>query len=381
MKNLKEKKKGAFDMIETTNLYYFSVISEIGGIETFFYQLAKRFKDIDFTIVYKWADPKQLARLKQYVRCIKYTNQTFKCEKAFFNFNTDIIDKVEAKEYILVVHGDYETMIQQGQLFAAPNHPKITKYIGVSKRACKGFTAVTGKPCELCYNPFEIEKPKKVLNLISATRLSKEKGKNRMIQLANQLDSAGIPYIWTIFTNDKNAIDNPNIVYMKPRLDVTNFIANADYLVQLSDNEGYCYTVIEALTAGVPVIVTPCPVFDELGLKDGKNCYIYPFDGLDFDVTKLLNKLEKFDYQPPKDNWDNLLIKKPSTYIEEKNTIYKVQALSTYKDKQICDGQLGRIPEIGEQWNVDYERMITLTGGNDKKLKFVKVVSKTIKKD
>lgn len=69
-----------------------------------------------------------------------------------------------------------------------------------------------------------------------------------MIRLANLLDEAGIPYIWTIFTNDTNEIVNPNIIYVKPRLDITNYMMDADFLVQLSDCESYCFSVVESLT-------------------------------------------------------------------------------------------------------------------------------------
>ena len=360
-----------------TNIYYFSVISKIGGIETFFYQLARKYKDIDLTIVYKIGDPIQVARLQQFVRCIKYeTGMQFKCKRAFFNFNTDIIDSVEAEDYYLVVHGDYEAMMKQGQLFTPPQHSKITKYIGVSERACKGYTAVTGKKCELCYNPFIIEKPKKVLNLISATRLSKEKGRKRMIQLAEMLDRANIPYLWTVFTNDTDKIDNPNIIYMEPRLDILNYIANADYLVQLSDNEGYCYSVIEALTSGTPVLTTPCPVFQELGLKDGENCYILPFDMKNVDVNKIYNNIPTFKFTPPEDNWGNLLVNAPNTWLEDKDSTYLVEATSEYKERKISDNQLGKIPEPRTRWKVDYDRMLVLTGCNKRKIVFAKVIQK-----
>lgn len=369
-------------MITCTNLYYFSVISQIGGIETFFYQLAKKYKDIDLVICYKIADNQQLERLKKYVRCIKYEGGVkFKCKRAFFNFNTDIIEEVEADDYYLVIHGDYEAMIKQGQLYAPPGHRKITKYIGVSERACKGFTAVTGKPCELCYNPFVYEKPKKVLNLISATRLTREKGKGRMIQLANALDKAEIPYIWTIFTNDTYAIDNPNIIYMKPKLDIRNYIANADYLVQLSDNEGYCYSAIEALSTGVPVIVTPCPVFDELGIKNGKNSYILPFDMKDIPVDKIYNEIPKFIYNPPIDSWDKILIHEPNTWPRDRDVKYEVVATAEYRKSKILDNQLGYIPEPGEKWQVDYDRMLLLTGYNARQKQYVKVVRKILPKE
>lgn len=357
-----------------TNLYYFNTISPIGGIETFFYQLAKKYKDIDLVIVYRHADPAQLKRLKQYVRCEKFTGQNFVCEKAFFNFNTDIIDNVQAEEYVLVIHGDYKTMHYQGQIGAAPNHPKINRYIGVSQIACDAFTEMTGKPCELSYNPFLIEKSKKVLHLISATRLTREKGKARMEKLAKALTDAGIPFLWTVFTNDTNAIDNPNVIYMKPRLDILDYIADADYLVQLSDNEGYCYSAIEALSAGTPVIVTPCPVFNELGIEDGKNGYILDFEMNNIPIDKIYNNIPKFNYEVPKDNWNKILINKKSKYEEDKKKMYKVKALKTYKEKRLKDKDLGRIPKPGEEWSVSFDRLQFLLGENDKKLTFVKLI-------
>ena len=83
------------------NIFYFRNISEIGGIETFLYYLSKEYNDYDITIFYNNADKKQLERLKERVRCIKFRGQEIECEKAFFNYNLDIIDNVKAKEYYL----------------------------------------------------------------------------------------------------------------------------------------------------------------------------------------------------------------------------------------------------------------------------------------
>lgn len=97
-------------------------------------------------------------------------------------------------------------------------HKKINKYIAVSKIVQKSFKELTGIEAELIYNPIQIEKPKKILNLISATRLTNDKGKDRMIKLAELLNCKEIPYRWTIFTDNAKKIDNPNMIYMKPRL-------------------------------------------------------------------------------------------------------------------------------------------------------------------
>ena len=111
------------------NIYYFQSILAIGGIETFFYYLAKKYKDYDLAIVYRYCNERQLKRLSKYVKCIEYKpGMTFECEHAFFNFNTDIIDSIKAKEYYLVLHGDYKAMMDAGQLTKEnlPGNPKIT---------------------------------------------------------------------------------------------------------------------------------------------------------------------------------------------------------------------------------------------------------------
>lgn len=61
-----------------------------------------------------------------------------------------------------------------------------------------------------------------------------------MIKLAEKLDKANIKYLWLVFTNDTKAINNSNIIYMKPRLDIRPYLASLKgigYGVQLSDCE------------------------------------------------------------------------------------------------------------------------------------------------
>jgi len=295
------------------NIFYFSNLNIVGGVESFFYYLVKKYNNRDIVVYYKTADENQLARLRQYVRCIKFTGQKIKCEKAFFNYKPEIIDYVDAKEYIQVIHADYKV-----QNLGKHIHPKMTKYIGVSKLACEHFTEVTGKPCELCYNPIAIDEPKRLLKLVSATRLTSEKGRPRMIKLADLLDKEHIPYIWTIFTNDTNVIKNPNVIYMKPRLDITTYINNADYLVQLSDCEAFCYSVVEALTLGTPVIVTDLPVFKEIGLND-TNSFRLNLDMTDVPIRDIYSKVLNFKYNAPKDIWDKLLAEGQNRWEIERN--------------------------------------------------------------
>lgn len=312
------------------NIFYFYKINEIGGIETFFYYLAKKYKNYDITIYYQEGDNEQIRRLKKYVRVKKYNGEHIKCDKAFFNFNLDIIDNVEAKEYYQIAHGDYKA---SGDM---PNtSKKINKYLGVSQRVCDTYSELINQDVELVYNPIVLDKPKKVLNLISATRLTGEKGRKRMIKLAKMLDEAEVPYMWTIFTDSKDKIDNPNIVYMKPRLDIVNYIANSDYLVQLSDNEGYCYSVAESLCVSTPVIVTDCPVFTEIGVENGKNGFILDFDMENVPIKEIYKGLTKFKYEPKEDRWTNYLAKGRSTYQKDLKTMVKVKCIKDYFDIEL----------------------------------------------
>ena len=291
------------------NVFYFQHINVIGGIETFFYEIARKYcKSYDITIFHKTGDKEQIERLKKYVNVVRYTGQKIECEKCFFNFNLEVIDNVVAKEYIQIIHGDYKAMGIKPQ-----THPKITKYISVSEIVAKSLKEMTGYESTIIYNPIKVDRPKKVLFLLSATRLTKEKGKNRMIKLGNMLNNAGIPYIWLVFTNDTKAIENQNIIYMKPRLDIRDYIAKSDYFVQLSDNEAYCYSVIEALSLGTPAIVTDVPVFKELGLNE-TNSFTLDFELSNVDINAIYNKEFDFKYTAPKTAWGKELVRGKSSY-------------------------------------------------------------------
>lgn len=300
------------------NILYFDNINSVGGVESYFYYLAKKYNDYDITIVYSQGDEKQIRRLRELVRVKKFDGKRIKCKRAFFNYSKQIIDYIDAEEYIEVIH-----YVPKEHDKPIP-HPKITRYLGVSQLVCDEFTRLTGKKCELAYNPVEIDKPKKVLKLISATRLTMEKGKKRMIKLAEALDKAKIPYIWLIFTNDTKAIDNPNIIYMKPTLNIVDYIVLSDYLVQLSDEESFSISINESLKLGVPIISTDLPILKELGIKNKEHGYILPFDMNNIPIQDIYNKIPKVKYNPPKDQWDKYLIHTKSTYKKELKQKHKV---------------------------------------------------------
>ena len=360
------------------NIFWVSRLNIIGGVETFLFELAKMFQDYDFVIYYSNIPPNQLKRLKKYVRCVKYKpGEKLKCKKLFCNYDLSIIDNVEAEEYIEIIHCVFKYN---------PNpphtHKKITKYYAVSKEASDSFTELTGEKCEVLHNPIQLEPVKRVLKLISATRLDDDKGKilERTKKLANALEWNGINYIWLIFTSSDDTLKNPNIIYMPPNLDIRNYIAISDYLVQLSDTEAFCYSVLESLNLNVPVLVTPIPCFSEMGVENGKTGYILDFDMNNIPVFDIYNKIPKFSFQSLKNEWENMIIKNKSNYKEELEMKYLVEATSKYEELNCNDNELKRIPKQGEQWEVTKERLDVLLGENEHNVVFVKMV-KPIKEE
>ena len=302
-------------MVKYANVFFVHKIQALGGVETYLWEIAKKYHKYDVVVAYEEADGKQLDRLRKLVRCIRVIpSKPIQCKRCFhaYEFNYNL---VQADEYYQCVHANYE--IQN----LPPNiSPNITKYLGVSKWVSEAYERLLkqrgiDKKVEVVYNPITVEKPKKVLKLISPTRLSKEKGKGRMIKLAEKMIEKKIPFIWLVFS-DGDIPNLPGFVKLEPIIDVRDYIAEADYLVQLSDTEGYCYAVMEAWCLGTMTITTPVTSFYEQGLKDGENGYIIDFEMSDLDnfVDKIYNGIHEVKYTPKEDGYKDLIIKEPSKY-------------------------------------------------------------------
>lgn len=360
-------------MIEHANIFYMPYINVIGGTEQFIYEIAKKYCKYDIAVIYRSADKDQLRRLKRLIPCYRWEGQKTVCTNFFCNYATDICKDVNAQHYIQIIHAMYIT-----NRVKPVNEPLIQRYLAVSDIAQKEYEQLTGKKVEVFRNPltFTKEDQKKPLLLISATRLTPEKGKERIRQLANELDSAGVKWLWLIFTNDTTVIRHKNIAFLNPRLDIRPYLQLAKgqgYGVQLSDCEGDCYFTRECEAIGLPLLVTPIPSFKEQGLVEGKNCYYIPFDvNVDDKIDKIINDIPSYDGYIREDHWEDILDKKESTYKEDNMIL--VEALSTYKDLGITDGELGYAPKEGERFEVSKERLNTLLGQNGWNKAFVKVV-------
>lgn len=333
-------------MIKHENILYVRDISEIGGVESFVWEMVKKYHNLDIAVVYKQININQLRRLSKYCKCYRHFNERIECKVAIINYDTSIIDYIDKGDIYQVIHGDYAN---EAYHCKPPTDPRIKEYIAITKHIEESFKKLTGcQNVRLSYNPLTIEH-EDYLTLVSATRLSKVKGKDRMQKLADALDREGVKYIWYIFTTDRDEIKNDNVIYMKPRLDVDKWIEKADYLIQLSDTEACSYSINEALYRNIPVIVTPLPYLDEIGVKDGKNAYILEFNCSNVnEIAKKINKKPIFEFTQLKDDYKNILQK--SKRIIDKGKV------SVYIKVGYTDMELERFINIGEVLDVKPSR-------------------------
>lgn len=349
------KANGEFDKadIVTQVVLYYAHIQQIGGVETFFYNFCKRMTEYyDIAILYDRCDPIQINRLRRLVPCYHVSDFKIECDTLIMNGIFDEIPKkVVAKRKIRLVH---TCRYDKFGICSVPND--CDENIFVSNAAMKSF----GAEGKVFYNmPGKIEK-RKALVLVSATRLTNEKGFDRMLKLATKFRQNNIPFLWLVFTAINNRVFPEGFVKLPPTLDIKPYIASADYLVQLSDVEAFCYSIQEALQLKVPVLATPLDVLPELGIQNGKNGYILPFnmDELtDDDVQKIYNKkpkCDKFvDYSSQTiDQWIHLLGDSVPTHA------YKFDETSVMIrcNVRFNDVVLGRKFAPGETQLVDVER-------------------------
>lgn len=338
------------------NVFYQLHLNNIGGIETFLYELARlshRYNR-DLTIVYRTGDAAQIERIRKYCRILPLSSieKPIKCHKAFFNYAVDAIDYFEADEYIQLIHADFKSDILQGWIHKNPQSDKITTRYAVSTNNAKSYEEVTGRIVkDVLYNPIYIDDEPRIMTLVSAQRMSEEKGVNRLQTLIKMLDDENIPYVWHIFADKVINVGSENVMFHNMTLDVRKWMKYADYTVLLSDTEGFPYTVYESLCLGTPVIVTPLLMLDEMGATP-ENSIVLNFDMSNVDVQRIYEKAGTFhfDYKPKPDKWLDLLTGKSTyKYIEPEYT--KIQAIARYRDTQ-----LNKVIDAGEVYKVTKER-------------------------
>ena len=339
-------------VLRLKNVIYFPNFNCVGGVETYCYEMGMKYgKDYDITALYRNGDANMMKHIAEVARVIRYRpGDKIICDTFIFGYGweNDLFDNLEAKEIIQTFHADYVCR----HLHPCENG-RITKRFGVAENTTKGIRDhyEWAKDIVTMYNPYTVKKPKKVLNLISPTRLTAEKGFERMVTFADALDKAGIPFHWIVFTDKPRNFPNPSVVIMPHRLDVLDFIANADYLVQLSDTEGYSYSIVEALSVGTPVICTAFAVAEEQGIVNGKTGFILPMDMSEIPIEAIYKGVKRFKIEPKESRYEEVLVPGKAEIDKVLKAEVKVRCIKIYHDLE-----LDRVIRPKEELTVPRER-------------------------
>jgi len=291
-------------------IIYISNFNLIGGVETSVMNFVKvMHKHCDLSLMYdNYENVKTLKIASDYCEVIQadyqkqYDCDVFICETAW---GRSVYDLINAQKYIQIVHADYGFYINNTK-FKYDKHPKITHHVCVGNSVKEAFKKATPYKCDaVIFNfldPFykPTKKPKNnKLTLITLSRITKEKGFERKLQLAKILDASKIDYVWNIYgdlysnyaKNTKELFrECPNVIFKGITTSPLNEITKADYLVQLSDTEGFCTAISESLQTKTPCLITPFTSGQEQ-IKNGINGYVLPFDMDNIPLNEIVSKI------------------------------------------------------------------------------------------
>lgn len=298
---IQEDKEKYNHLYKRDTIIYFCHLHIIGGIETWIYNLGKRY---DFSVVYDSADKEQIKRLNEIgVETIKNVGQPIECEKLIFPvFNNPTF--IKAKKKVAFIHGMYDAL---GGLDKIPEYDEI---YAVSVGAADAFNRTYGIKAKVLYNYIDVCEKEKPLIIGVFSRLSKEKGKERLIYLLDKLKEYNKPFLLLIFTDLPFEYNDKRVVFINPELNPYGWMSKCDYICQLSDTEAGCITAQESLKLGIPLIITKLPILEEFGINES-NAKILEFDMSNLDIDDLWNiPVVKKWKEPISKEWSDIMKKK-----------------------------------------------------------------------
>jgi glycosyltransferase involved in cell wall biosynthesis len=338
--------------IKTQVVLYTHWTDIIGGIETFIYNFCLCMKrHYDILVLYDTMHPAQIERLEPHVMVMRNDpTVTIECDTLIMNRVLDRIpDNVVYQKSIQILNG------AKVKGYPFPKDRDLTLCVSNYVQQC---WKDDDPDSIVIRNLVKVEEPKETpLLLVSATRIdTPDKGENRMITLARLLKKQGISYIWLCFTNRALPADAPaEMIRMEPTLDIIKYIKKADYLVQLSSSEGFCYSIVEALSVGTPIICTPLDVLDEIGVVDGENARVLPYDLNSHTSLRHLRDVPQFKYKYN----NNPLIKKWKAVLgdtEPSHSYIMPERIAVKITSDYYSTRIDRLVRTGERLTINKDR-------------------------
>lgn len=303
-------------------LVYQNLLFKIGGIETADYQMVRAFPNKNIVFVFRQADIEQALRLAQYAEVQMDDGKMF--------FETDVLilanydsyplvkGRIKAEKIYQQVHADWSNMkkMWQWQNFKWEPDKDVDKVLAVSETTVKALQTAFNEPipAELVPNILTPPEDNGFRVFLTLSRFTAEKGADLIVAMVRKFEEANKHFLWIICgtmsdsrLNHKLGLDK-HVVFLEPNIYNEGLIKNCDYLVQLSKNESYCYSVHQALACGKPCICTQIPEFEKV-IKNGENGWLVGqnLEGLDIDAIfgKLLKP--KPIVEPINPIWEKVL--------------------------------------------------------------------------
>lgn len=323
-------------------LLYSAQQNKIGGIERQNINFCKRMsKYYDITFVYDYADSERLKDIKKYAKTEINDGRKFETDICLYGTSWGTIGnfQIKAKLYPQMIHADL-TQYKESMFFTYNRRPMVTKHVSVGKNVANSLKKEYGYDSTVIYNllddDIKYEKHEKksstdVLKIIVVSRISGEKGFERLIKTIEMLKKKGRKFVVDIYgdsyNNDyerfiKSQLKKyKEVVFHGSKWTLTQEMHDADYLFQLSDTEGMPYSPREALQVGTPVVLTDFPSAHEI-VEDGVNGYILDMNLNNLDIDKLYNNIPiNFEYkeESTEQDWLKFLEYNPNEKFRVKN--------------------------------------------------------------
>ena len=373
------------DIKQKNIIIYVGYVYDIGGIESWIYYMCQNlYSYYNILLLFDSGNIIQLKRYNKYVE-VEHRNRDkqYECDTLLIASNwAEFPSNIKYKKCITTIHSDYKYFNEQlrSNLTVVKQANEI---ICVSKQASDSIFELFKLKNKIIPNILgEKIKTNKILHLVSFTRLSIEKGYDRICYFVNILKNNNIKFDWKIFSDAEHwkidKLNCPEVIFMKPTLDVYDYIVDADYVVQLSDTEAFCYTVHESLQYGTPVIVTNINAFKDVVI-DGYNGYKFELDMSNVNsdmLNKIVNNIPKdfvYDerFEELKQKWFKVL----GEPVEIDNNINHSSTVKLKVIENYYDVEIGRDMKIGDIIEVDKLRAYELTTiNNNAHMKLCKII-------
>ena len=284
--------------LENPEIVFYIPSIYIGGTTLALLNLIKKLNKKVFVVYNKNKNDIILNEFKKYSTIIKIEAEEIKCQTFVYCHLGGRVN-LKAKKIIQWVH----TAVEDYNYDFKKREADI--WVTVSKEAKKQLDNRFNVNSKVIYNilndvntlsnEYIVDEKEEDLILVTISRLSKEKGLDRMILFDKELNKRDINYKWYIIGEGKEKKylqDNMNkesTVFLGELINPYPYLKISDYGIMLSDRESYCLFVAEARTLNVPVIVTNWNGVEEQ-VVNKSNGYILNMDLSNLNIDEIIKK-------------------------------------------------------------------------------------------